>query len=252
MAGGAFKNKYWVARHGRSIPNEKGLIVSSLANGVLPEYGLAAEGVLQAKAAAELFLKEIRKEGIPFEKVRIYLSPFSRTRQTAEAFTSLLNLPFDSPQIKVTEALRERYFGPRLELQSHDHYTEIWALDERDPFAPPEGGESVADVASRLSTILAMTEAECEGTTIDLKVYAAQQHLGGIPNTLAWFGYAILLVAHGDPLQIFQTILHATLDSHSCEKNGILDANLGAVMSAPILSQHRKFSLFTGELRRVM
>jgi len=85
----------------------------------------------------------------------------------------------------------------------------------------------VADVASRLSTILAMTEAECEG-------------------------YAILLVAHGDPLQIFQTILHATLDSHSYEKNGILDANLGAVMSAPILSQHRKFSLFTGELRRVM
>lgn len=227
MAGGAFKNKYWVARHGRSIPNEKGLIVSSLANGVLPEYGLAAEGILQAKAAAELFLKEIRKESIPSEKVRIYFSPFSRTRQTAEVFASVLNLPFDSPQIKVIEALRERYFGPQLELQSHDHYKEIWALDERDPFAPPEGGESVADVASRLATILLMTEAECEG-------------------------YAILLVAHGDPLQIFQTILHATIHSDSFEKNGILDTNLDAVISAPILSQHRKFSLLTGELRRVM
>lgn len=227
MAGGVFKNKYWVARHGRSIPNEKGLIVSSLANGVLPKYGLAAEGILQAKAAAELFIKEIREESIPLEKVRIYFSPFSRTRQTAEAFINLLNLPFDSTQIKVTEALRERYFGPRLELQSHDHYTEIWALDERDPFAPTEGGESVADVAFRLATILQMTETECEG-------------------------YAILLVAHGDPLQIFQTILHATLHSPSFEKNGILNANLDGIMSAPILSQNRKFSLLTGELRRVM
>jgi hypothetical protein len=43
----------------------------------------------------------------------------------------------------------------------------------------------VADVASRLATIFLMTEAECEG-------------------------YVILLVAHGDPLQIFQTILHAS------------------------------------------
>jgi hypothetical protein len=38
-------------------------------------------------------------------------------------------------------------------------------------------------------------------------------------------GYDILLVAHGDPLQIFQTILHASFHSHSSEKNGILDAN---------------------------
>ena len=25
-----FRNKYWVLRHGKSIPNEKGLIVSSM------------------------------------------------------------------------------------------------------------------------------------------------------------------------------------------------------------------------------
>jgi broad specificity phosphatase PhoE len=61
MVGGELTNKYWVARHGRNILNEKGLIVYSLANGVLPEYGLAAEGILQAKAATELFLKEIEK-----------------------------------------------------------------------------------------------------------------------------------------------------------------------------------------------
>uniref|UniRef100_A0A0D6R9J4 Phosphoglycerate mutase (2,3-diphosphoglycerate-dependent) n=1 Tax=Araucaria cunninghamii TaxID=56994 RepID=A0A0D6R9J4_ARACU len=223
----ALKNKYWVLRHGRSIPNEKGLIVSSLENGVLPEYGLATDGIRQANAAGELFLKEITMENISIEKVRIYFSPFSRTRQTAEAVASVLNLPFDGPQMKAMEELRERYFGPQLELQSHNHYPEIWALDEKDPFTPPEGGESVADVACRLATIMPKIEAECEG-------------------------YGVLIVAHGDPLQIFQTILHATIHKHSSEKNGILEGNSDAVMTASTLSQHRTFSLLTGELRRVI
>lgn len=42
-------------------------------------------------------------------------------------------------------------------------YPEIWALDEKDPFVPPEGGESAADVASRLATALATIEAEFQG-----------------------------------------------------------------------------------------
>ncbi|GLJ36620.1 hypothetical protein SUGI_0736620, partial [Cryptomeria japonica] len=196
-------------------------------NGVLPEYGLATDGILQANAAGHLFLKEITSENIPIEKVQLYFSPFTRTRQTTEAVGSVLNIPFASPQMKVTEELRERYFGPQLELQSHDHYPEIWALDEKDPFSPPEGGESVADVASRLSTIVPKIEAECEG-------------------------YGILLVAHGDPLQIFQAILHASFHNHPTEKNGILEIDMPGVMTPSILSQHRKFSLLTGELRRVI
>lgn len=221
------QNKYWVLRHGRSIPNQKGLIVSSVDNGVLPEYGLATDGFLQANAAGELFLKEITTESIPIEKVRIYVSPFSRTRQTAEAVARVLNLPLDGPQIKVTEELRERYFGHRLELQSHNQYPEIWALDERDPFTPPEGGESVADVASRLATIVPKIEAGCEG-------------------------WAILIVAHGDPLQIFQAILQAALKNSSLEKSAIPNGNLDGVLTASTLSQHRSFSLHTGELRRVI
>ena len=43
----------------------------------------------------------------------------------------------------------------------------------------------MADVSSRIATIFLLTEEECEG-------------------------YVILLVAHGDPLQILQTILHAS------------------------------------------
>lgn len=42
-------------------------------------------------------------------------------------------------------------------------YSEIWALDETDPFLPPEGGESVANVASRLSTAVTNIEAAFQG-----------------------------------------------------------------------------------------
>ncbi|XP_024455944.1 uncharacterized protein LOC112327361 isoform X2 [Populus trichocarpa] len=47
---------------------------------------------------------------------------------------------------QMMEDLRERYFGPLFELFSHDKYPEIWALDDKDPFMQPEGGESVNDV----------------------------------------------------------------------------------------------------------
>lgn len=73
------RDKYWVLRHGKSIPNEKGLIVSFIVllhiflrilclfisqlvifyqeNGIKEEYQLADEGVIQAQLTGELFLK---------------------------------------------------------------------------------------------------------------------------------------------------------------------------------------------------
>lgn len=42
-------------------------------------------------------------------------------------------------------------------------YPEIWALDAKDPFLPPEGGESVADVVNRLTRALSIVESEFEG-----------------------------------------------------------------------------------------
>jgi broad specificity phosphatase PhoE len=42
-------------------------------------------------------------------------------------------------------------------------YPEIWALDEKDPFTRPEGGESVNDVATRLESALAIIESEFQG-----------------------------------------------------------------------------------------
>lgn len=45
----------------------------------------------------------------------------------------------------------------------YEQYTEIWDLDENDPFSRPEGGESVNDVASRLERALATMESQFQG-----------------------------------------------------------------------------------------
>ncbi|KAF7113299.1 hypothetical protein RHSIM_RhsimUnG0142100 [Rhododendron simsii] len=197
-------NKYWVLRHGKSIPNEMGLIVSSMENGTLEEYSLAPEGVNQAQLAGELFQKVDSNKGMSYGNK------------------------------EVVEDLHERFFGPSLELSSHDmvcnafkelKYSVIWALDEKNSFVKPEGGESVSDVVSRLTKALITIESAFQGCTI-------------------------LVVSHGDPLQILQTILHAAKehDGPSCD----LASRIEAVKVPSVLSQHRKYALLTGELRAVI
>ncbi|PVH34919.1 hypothetical protein PAHAL_7G065100 [Panicum hallii] len=154
------RNRYWILRHGRSVPNESGLIVSSLENGTKPEFGLAPQGFEQARAAGELLQKELEEMGVPVDSVKIRYSPFSRTTETARVVAGVLGIPFEGPSCAAVMGLRERYFGPSYELHSHDKYAEVWAVDEAHPHMAPEGGESVADVANRLSAVLSSTETD--------------------------------------------------------------------------------------------
>ncbi|KAG8368012.1 hypothetical protein BUALT_Bualt15G0001000 [Buddleja alternifolia] len=196
------KNSYWILRHGKSIPNQRAIIVSSLENGILEEYQLASDGVHQALSAGHSFLKCIPEIG-------------------------------------------ERFFGSSFELKSHDKvndpqqthdfhvffplkYTEIWAMDEKDPFTQPEGGESVANVVIRLTRALTIMESEFEGCTV-------------------------LIVSHGDPLQILQTILNAAKEHAAAgTPENDLTSRIQAITVPSVLSQHRKFALNTGELRQLL
>ncbi|KAG6556417.1 hypothetical protein Mapa_002360 [Marchantia paleacea] len=221
------KNHYWFLRHGRSIPNESGLIVSSLSNGLSPGYGLAASGVIQATSAGELFLKNIQDSGIPAENIKLYSSPFSRTSQTAEAVTAVLMQHKLHPTIEFLEDLRERFFGSPLELQSHDHYSEIWKIDARDPLVGPEGGESVADVAMRVIRALLRIEQEVQG-----------------------YEHAVIVVSHGDTLQILQTVIAHALSWVVTENDSLL-SHLEDAINPAVLQRHRSFAMVTGELRRL-
>ncbi|CAL5417172.1 unnamed protein product [Camellia sinensis] len=220
--------------------DDSGVVVSGKENGTLEEYKLGPEGVNQALLAGELFEMlissslylaivdhrespfdcekpqerlELEENKIPLENVRIYHSPFSRTRRTAKVVASVLNIPFEGPQCKMIEDLQEQY-------------SELWALDAKDPFMKPECGESVSDVASRLTSALITIESEFQGS-------------------------AILVVSHGDPLQILQTILNAAKE-HTGPNVDDLTSRIQAVKVPSVLSLHRKFSLLTGELWAVI
>ncbi|GKD89478.1 metal-independent phosphoserine phosphatase isoform X2 [Tanacetum coccineum] len=156
----------------------------------------------------------------------IVILPFSEPLTPRSGCFSL-GLSLDGPQCKIFEDLRERYFGHSFELRSHEKYSEIWDLDEKDPFMKPEeDGESVADVVSRLTSALVQIESEFQGC-------------------------AILIISHGDPLQILQTILNAVCEQVGPD-GGDLASRVATIKVPSILSQHRKHALLTGQLRAVV
>ena len=175
-------NRYHAMRHGQSKANVAGVIVSGIESDRLGDWGLSDLGREQVLAAA-------RACGLPPDTV-ICSSDFSRARQTAEIVRARLG----APPVVVAAALRERCFGD-LEGTATGNYARVWAADEagagdtagdgrdgrdgRDGEDAGGGVEPAAAVLDRVSALV--TELE--------RRYA---------------GRDILLVSHGDTLQILQ------------------------------------------------
>lgn len=68
----------------------------------------------------------------------------------------------DSGAYKYSQAICSQ--GNTLIFSCHDkQYADIWDIDEKDPLVGPEGGESVKDVACRLTRAMTTMESEFEG-----------------------------------------------------------------------------------------
>ena len=161
-------NRYFGLRHGESEANLAGIVLSDPAAGTAG-WGLTERGRVQVQAS-------IAACGLS-DSTRIVSSDFRRALETAELARDGLG----AAGIELRVELRERAFGT-WEGQSNDAYEQVWALDARDPSHRAHGVESVRCVLERLLRLLDELEAS--------------------PS-----GQAILLVAHGDPLQILQTAL---------------------------------------------
>ena len=160
-------NRFSVMRHAQSKANAGGIIVSQIETDQQSDFGLTEHGRQQALAAAQAC-------GLPGDTV-IYSSDFSRARQTAEVVRAHLG----APEVVIAEALRERCFG-HWEGSSTDNYARVWAADETSSGRPDGDIESAATVLDRATALIARLE---------------RQHCGR----------DILLVSHGDTLQILQT-----------------------------------------------
>lgn len=181
-----WRNRYLLMRHGHSQANQQGLIISCPERGI-NEFGLSESGERQlAQAVAEW--------GWP-TPTKIVHSDFLRTTQTAARVASAFKL-----EMAADKRLRERYFG-EFDGQADEHYPDVWALDSRDAEHGHYQVEAVSSVAARMSAVIEALEQQDEGETI-------------------------LLVSHGDPLQILLTALaNKPLTQHR-EQPALLPASI--------------------------
>ena len=161
------KNTYWGMRHGFSVPQKLEIINSDPKMGRMIANGLTIYGREEVCESAE------NNSELDWSTI-IVCSDFSRTRQTAEIVASVLC----SGWINATPHLRERYFG-KYEGLSNVNYQIVWNGDKRNPDNHRHEGESVNDVVTRELLTIRIAES-------------------------AYSGRKILLVSHGDSLQILE------------------------------------------------
>jgi probable phosphoglycerate mutase len=161
------KNKYLLMRHGHSLANKEKLIVSSPETGTM-QFGLTEKGKKQIQQAAVNL--------IDVEELIIYSSDFLRTKETSKIIGEMLH----NKEIHYTPLLRERFFGSYEKL-SDSLYPSVWEKDKTDADNNHNSVESPRQVASRTETLIKELEEKYEN-------------------------HSILLISHGDCLQILQTV----------------------------------------------
>ncbi|RBP48456.1 histidine phosphatase family protein [Arenicella xantha] len=164
------RNRYTLMRHGESLANRKGLIISAPHN-ALHGYGLTARG-------ADQVINTAVKSRANSDTL-IVSSDYLRARETAEIVHSVLAC---ETQIVLEERLRERNFGD-WELKDHRHYENVWCNDLSRPEQSTNNVETVYETLSRAQSLIDDLEQR-------------------------YHDESILLVSHGDVLQILLAHYH--------------------------------------------
>jgi broad specificity phosphatase PhoE len=185
------QNRYFILRHGKSLNNEQGIIISDPTAGI-GGYGLVAEGKEQVEKA----VGEAVRENMLDKDTVIVSSDFLRAKETAIITKEILG----ADAVIFTDKLRERFFGA-WENTNHSNYKKVWEADVVSASHKQNGVESVEKVLDRTTRLVT-----------DLEKQYQQKN--------------ILLIAHGDTLQILQTAFERTQAGHHHElkllKNGEL------------------------------
>ena len=157
------------------------------------QHGLSDVGKEQALLAGEMFAKQYIEDNETssneYEGVAIFSSDFTRARETASLFCQQLqhsNIPIYTNDIVLQTKLRERYFG-ELNGGPDDQYQKVWDVDCTNPNHKEFGVESANSVLER---------------TTRLVVELDEQLSSSSEEQTKW---KVILVAHGDVLQIMQT-----------------------------------------------
>lgn len=189
LEAGTVARTFYALRHGQSLANVQGLISSSPELALTEKHGLSAAGREQAESAAEQVVALARETGCG---VAICSSDFSRAWQTACRVYNAVEqagIPIwpAGGQPDRETLLRERWFGD-LDGGPDTEYPTIWMHDAQDSAHTHFGVESVDAVRSRVHSVVERLKVE-----VDMASPAVHQ-------------WMVILVAHGDVLQIGQTL----------------------------------------------
>ncbi len=232
------QHSYFAIRHGQSKANVQSIIASDPTIAT-QRFGLSKTGKKQARAAGKQLVQDFvqaqqqqqqnsknkRPSGIV-----IVMSDFLRAVETAQELANAIlehNRTVKSPKdqirlfrkhkndwcpvhsngrrrfrrnkhnsedvlLQMDVRLRERFFGD-YDGKSDVHYQDVWKEDVLDPHQTCWGVESVWSVLDRASSVVK----DCEQATSSGTTNTTENE----PPTVLW----IVLVAHGDVLQILQT-----------------------------------------------
>ncbi len=172
-------NRYFIIRHGESKANVAHILLSHPKEGTV-SFGLSPKGKKQVRIS----VSKSKKEKLLDSDTIIYASDFLRARETAEIARKLLGIR----KINFHKKLRERYFG-KFDKTSLDNIKIAWAHDEKNPNHKHQGVESPSKVLRRTLAVI---------TELDKK----------------YKGKKILLVSHGDVLQILHTHVSGKMVNH--------------------------------------
>eukprot|EP00043_Microstomoeca_roanoka_P028388 m.17798 g.17798 ORF g.17798 m.17798 type:complete len:210 (-) comp8367_c0_seq1:202-831(-) len=171
MAAQAWRNRFIVCRHGESEANVQEIIASGEHG--LSAFGLTERGRQQAAQAADALADMMTKESSATAP-RFISSDFLRAKQTANILAEKW-----STTVTLDPRLRERWFGD-FDEKASENYLAVWDEDSKDATHTKFNVESVISVAKRTYQLVTELDAQHEGETL-------------------------VLVAHGDTLQILQT-----------------------------------------------
>lgn len=184
-----WRNRYLLMRHGHSQANAQGKIISTPEQG-LANYGLSEQGEKQLQEALARWSWPV--------PTQIVHSDFLRTTHTAARVAAAFGV-----EMQQEVGLRERHFG-ELEGKADHHYPDVWAFDAKSAEHTQWQVEPVSRVAARMCAVLEALEQRFTNETV-------------------------LVVSHGDPLQILLTALAGKPLTQHRDQPALLPASITLV-----------------------
>jgi broad specificity phosphatase PhoE len=183
-------------------------------------------GKIQARKAGEMFMEDYHHTDTAnddYEGVAIFSSDFTRARETASIFAKALSsssssqstqIPIYNNGIVLETKLRERYFGV-LNGGPDTKYQDVWDVDITNPDHTMYDVESANSVLERTTRLICDLDdmLSSSSATISTSSTLENDHESDGKKKKKW---KVILVAHGDVLQILQTgfLLHEDASKH--------------------------------------